>query len=240
MNNETDSFTDLNSETSSFTDLNSETSSIISPSSLINENTNILKRPGPKKKQVWNHFDLFGTSNSGHQGCKCKYCGWTQKKGKPSIMETHLAINCQKVSKEIKNTYLHIVSNWDQMDSMQPSSLSLSSSSLPSSSSSSSLNKRQKINSNNQIDKFFRPTNISYETKKLANQAMIKMFVCCGIPFAVANHPYFRDYSRILHPGYIPPLRTELSQNLLSGELVRVLLNVEKELQHEENLTLGK
>lgn len=43
MNNETDSFTDLNSETSSFTDLNSETSSIISPSSLINENTNILK-----------------------------------------------------------------------------------------------------------------------------------------------------------------------------------------------------
>lgn len=43
MNNETDSFIDLNSETSSFTDLNSETSSIISPSSLINENTNILK-----------------------------------------------------------------------------------------------------------------------------------------------------------------------------------------------------
>ena len=69
---------------------------------------------------------------------------------------------------------------------------------------------------------------------------MIKMFVCCGIPFAVANYPYFRDYSRILHPGYFPPLRTELSQDLLSGELARVLLNIEKELRHEENLTLGE
>jgi len=81
-----------------------------------------------------------------------------KKKRKSSIIETHLAINCQKVSKEIKNTYLHIVSNWDEMNIMQPSSLSpfsLSPLSLSPSSSSSSLNKRQKINLINKIDKFF-------------------------------------------------------------------------------------
>ena len=194
---------------------------------LSNNNTSNIKT-GPKKKPVWQHFDLIGTRNSGHQGCKCKYCKWTQKSGKPNMMEAHLALKCSKVSIEIKNIFLHVVSNRDNMNI--------------SNSSNNQQKKKQKYdNTNNKkINDFYRPTNIDLETIKLANRAIIKFFICCGIPFSAASHPFFCDFVYILHPGYTPPQRSELSQNLLDGETARVLINTEQELKHEENLTLGK
>jgi hypothetical protein len=196
-------------------------------SSSSNDNASKL---GPKKKPVWQHFDTVGNKIDGHQGCKCKYCRWTQKIGKPSLMEAHLALKCLSVPKETKNIFLHIISNRDSMDI--------------SSSSSSQQKKKQKhdihVDKGKKIKDFYRPTSIDPETIKYANRAIVKFFVCCGIPFLAVNHPFFRDFIHILHPGYVPPQRTELSQNLLDGELARVLLNTDQELKHEENLTLGR
>jgi hypothetical protein len=209
------------SETSSNTESNI---SILSPSSVIESTSSSKSQPGPKKRPVWQHFDSIGLKDSGHQGCKCKYCNWSQKKGKPSLMEAHLALNCYKVPKEIKNIYLHFISNRDDMKSDKQQS------------------KKQKLVSDNgkKISDFYRPATIDFETVKLANRALVKFFICCGIPFSAASHPFFRDFVQILHPGYIPPYRTELSQELLDGELARVLLNIEKELEHEDDLTLSK
>src|SRR5271170_4320247 len=71
---------------------------------------------GPKKKPVWQHFDTIGSKTDGHQGCKCKYCKWSQKKGKSSIMEAHLALKCLSVPKEIKNIFLHVINNRDDIN----------------------------------------------------------------------------------------------------------------------------
>jgi hypothetical protein len=50
----------------------------------------LLKKPilklGQKPKEVWNFFITFGEKKEGHQGCKCKYCPWTQTRAQVECM----------------------------------------------------------------------------------------------------------------------------------------------------------
>ena len=72
-----------------------------------------------------------------------------------------------------------------------------------------------------------------------ANQAMVRFFVCCGIPFSVADSPFFRDFTKTLCNGYEPPKRTTLSNHLLDSEIANITLKIEKEVRDSKNLTLG-
>jgi hypothetical protein len=93
-----------------------------------------------------------------------------------------------------------------------------------------SANRRQESDTDGTID-----TN----KKDKIDQALIRCFVCCGIPFSTANHPYFIDFVQSLCHPYNPPKRTSLSTTILDKETATVLQKIQEELKYEENLTLG-
>ncbi|CAJ0842179.1 15876_t:CDS:2 [Entrophospora sp. SA101] len=72
-----------------------------------------------------------------------------------------------------------------------------------------------------------------------ANQAIVCFFVCCGIPFSVADSPFFRDFTKTLCNGYEPPKHTTLSNHLLDSEIANITLKIEKEVRDSKNLTLA-
>ena len=71
------------------------------------------------------------------------------------------------------------------------------------------------------------------------NQALIRFFVCCRIPFSTINHPYFIDFVQSLCFAYHPPNRSLYSTTILDKETTIVLKKIQEELKYVENLTLG-
>jgi len=71
------------------------------------------------------------------------------------------------------------------------------------------------------------------------NKALIRLFICCGIPFSVVDSPFFIDFTKSLCYGYKPPKRTTLSTRYLNTEIADITLKIEEELRHLTNLTLG-
>ncbi|CAJ0760890.1 580_t:CDS:2, partial [Entrophospora sp. SA101] len=72
------------------------------------------------------------------------------------------------------------------------------------------------------------------------DHALLKAWVIAGIPFEVIENPFVIDLFKELNPGYTPPSRTTLSGQLLDQEVARVNLNIEKELESSNNLTLNE
>lgn len=71
------------------------------------------------------------------------------------------------------------------------------------------------------------------------NQALIRCFVCCGIPFSTVDHPYFIDFVQSLCHAYNLPSRSLLSTTILDKETSTVLKKIQDEVKYEEDLTLG-
>lgn len=72
-----------------------------------------------------------------------------------------------------------------------------------------------------------------------ADIALVRFFVCCGIPFSIVDSPFFQDFVKSLCFEYEPPKRTTLSTNLLNAESANIMLKIEEELYQSKNLTLG-
>ena len=129
----------------------------------------------------------------GHCGAKCKACGWEKKaNAKPDELETHLGLRCIKVDYKIKEQYLNIIrdrANLRHSNDNDNQSL-----------------KKIKRNYDQQhqqrIDEYYESLNINNSKVQMANQALVKLFVCCGIPFHIVQHPFFVDFAKILCPVY--------------------------------------
>lgn len=80
---------------------------------------------------------------------------------------------------------------------------------------------------------------ITKSRKKRIDQAWVKAFVGCGIPFSAIENPFFIDAIKSLHPAYDPPSRNHLSGTLLNYEVIKINSKVENILKNAENLTLG-
>ncbi len=70
------------------------------------------------------------------------------------------------------------------------------------------------------------------------DRALLKAWVCAGIPFEVIENPFMLDLFKQLNPAYILPTRTSLSETLLDQEEARVNKKVHEELYNIDNLTL--
>lgn len=127
-------------------------------------------------------------------------------------MKAHLALKCNLVPSNIKIECLHMIKN----DNL-----------------SQQLSQRQQTNEDNNND-----SNNEEKIIKI-NKALIRFFVCCGIPFSVVDSPFFQDFTKSLYYGYEPPKRTTLSNNYLNAEIASISLKIEEELRHSTNLTLG-
>jgi hypothetical protein len=73
----------------------------------------------------------------------------------------------------------------------------------------------------------------------LIDQSLLKVFVSCGIPFAVVEHPFFMELFKRLCPGYILPSREKLSGIILSHMAVKIENKIDSILENATNLTLG-
>jgi hypothetical protein len=89
------------------------------------------------------------------------------------------------------------------------------------------------------IDDFYESKDLSERKIEAINVALVRAFVCCGIPFSVIDNPFFRELLYQLRPNYEPPSRQTLAGQLLSKEISKVNLKIDQELNNAENLTLG-
>ncbi|CAB4476944.1 uncharacterized protein OCT59_012163 [Rhizophagus irregularis] len=72
------------------------------------------KKRGHPKTDIWDYFKE-GPRNRGHCTAECNFCGWKQQVGQPIEMQGHIALNCLKVSPEIKAIFLEKVKNNRQL-----------------------------------------------------------------------------------------------------------------------------
>jgi hypothetical protein len=165
---------------------------------------------GKKKDKVWEYFNIINVPNSSHKGAQCKFCSQTWKRGKPIEMKAHLALRCSMVKHDVKVEYLHIVANENNIDEQQ-------------------IQNQTNNKSNNEV------INIAN-----ADKALVRFFVCCGIPFSVVDSPFFLDFIKSLCYNYEPPKRTALSTTHLNAESASIVLKIEEELHQSSNLTLGQ
>jgi hypothetical protein len=70
------------------------------------------------------------------------------------------------------------------------------------------------------------------------DRALIKFFVCCGVPFRVVESPFFIDLLKELNLAYNLPFQDILSNHLLKNELGYMNSKVSKELDSTNNLTI--
>ena len=90
------------------------------------------------------------------------------------------------------------------------------------------------------LDDFYNNDKIEEAKSNRADKALIRWFICSGIPFVAADSSYFKDFTKTLNSGYNPPKRTALTTTHLDGELANITLKIEKELAKAKNLTLCK
>ncbi|CAG8774973.1 1427_t:CDS:2, partial [Rhizophagus irregularis] len=99
-----------------------------------------------------------GPRNRGHCSAECNFCGWKQQVGQPIEMQGHIALNCLKVSPEVKSLFLEKVKNNGHLG----------------------YNKKIKISHNQpKIDEIFDSTKIDQAKIEMANRAIVKFFACC-------------------------------------------------------------
>ncbi|GBC49441.2 ribonuclease H-like domain-containing protein [Rhizophagus irregularis DAOM 181602=DAOM 197198] len=181
---------------------------------IINQNK---KKRGRPKTDIWDYFKE-GPRNRGHCSAECNFCGWKQQVGQPIEMQGHIALNCLKVSPEVKSLFLEKVKNNGHLG----------------------YNKKIKISHNQpKIDEIFDSTKIDQAKIEMANRAIVKFFACCGIPFHIIENPFFIDLLRTLCPGYNPPCRQTLTEDMLNAEISHVITEINLKLNNEKNLTLG-
>ncbi|CAB5352478.1 unnamed protein product [Rhizophagus irregularis] len=122
---------------------------------IINQNK---KKCGRPKTDIWDYFKE-GPRNRGHCSAECNFCGWKQQVGQPIEMQGHIALNCLKVSPEVKSLFLEKVKNNGHLG----------------------YNKKIKISHNQpKIDEIFDSTKIDQAKIEMANRAIVKFFACCG------------------------------------------------------------
>ena len=157
---------------------------------------------------------MIDIPNDSHKGAECSFCSKVWKRGRPNEMKVHLALKCHAIPFNIKIKCLNMIKTDSNTPADQPSQRNVTN-----------------ATDNNDL--------ISEERVAKANKALVRFFVCCGVPFSIVDSPFFRDFTKSLCYGYEPPKRTTLSNKYLNTEIASISLKIEEELRHSTNLTLG-
>ena len=164
-------------------------------------------------------------------------------------MQEHLANRCPNVPVDVKQVFLEIILRkhqddnfFDATDSLTTSNSSNSSNILGTRSLSNNIQDRKKRKNNNQkeLNNFYDTTNITSQKQKMIDQALTRMFVCCGLPFSLVENPFFIEFVNQLKPAYKLPSRFKLTKDFINEEVANVNVKVEFELKRQNNITLGK
>jgi len=220
--------------------INNETDSSVELSSNYNNlgkhkrDTSILNKGGRPKAAIWNNFNQGNSDKNGHYSAICHYCNQKWQRGKPAAMEAHLALRCKgNIPDDIKKHWLIEVAKRGEKSSTNNDD----DDDLPT----SSTTKKSKTSRQQSMDNHFKSIRpVTLQHSQDITKALLKAFVCCGIPFAIIDNPFFRDLLQLLEPGYTPPHRDTLSNKCLDEEIARITVKMDTQLSKSENLTLGK
>lgn len=182
----------------------------------------VTANTGRPKNPVWEHYQQGKETSAGHWQATCKYCGTYRGKAVVYEMEIHLASHCLQVPRDVLRHYINLVEEKDK----EPES-----------------EKKRKLNTGIQrkITTSFKKVQMDDPVQeKNITRALVKAFALCGIPWHIIENPFFVDALKQLNPAYNPPSREVFVNRHFETELVKVNKKMHDELQHENNLTLGK
>ncbi|UZO02029.1 uncharacterized protein OCT59_020529 [Rhizophagus irregularis] len=161
-----------------------------------------------KELHDWDHYFKEPLSSE-HYKARCHYCNQNWFKEKPEILKSHLALYCKDVPLYIKTEYMEMLAVGTTF----------------------TMNRKQKTDSDSSAE-------LTADRKDKIDQALIRFFICCGIPFSTIGHPYFINFVQSLCFVYGLPKRTTISTTFLNHETAIILNKIKEEPKYEKNLTL--
>lgn len=178
------------------------------------------KRPsGPKFSDIWKYFNRGNHLGNGHYQATCNFCSMFFKDARPHILRSHIVLQCLKATDDIKNEVNEMILKEENLQNQNSS-------------------KRAKSGQQS-LENYFSSVNLEESRIKQINEALVMMFVMCALPFRLVENPFFINLLKALNPGYKPPSRKALAGRLLDNEVVCINKQINKDLEHAENLTLG-
>jgi hypothetical protein len=180
---------------------------------------------GRPESAVWTHIKKGKKKSNGHYQATCNYCKHFWENRKPQKLRFHLTNKCPLCPE-------HVVAYFAKIVAEEIVSSSESESSDP------HLSKKKKIQP--KLNEFYKPDFLQIGREEKINKVLLKAFVMCGIPWSAIENPYFIELLKVLQPGYKSPSRKQLSTIFLENEVARINRNVEKIINGNENITLGK
>ena len=139
-------------------------------------------------------------------------------------MEKHIISNCSKIDHSIQEAVIYIVKVREYEIS----------------SDANTANAKHKNNDQTTLDNFYDNSDLSKERKEDIDTALIKAFVCCGLPWRLVEHPFIIELFKQLRSNYSLPDRKTLADSMLTQEILRVNVKLYRLLEEENNLTLGR
>jgi Protein of unknown function (DUF 659) len=170
--------------------------------------------------KIWDYFDKGAQVSKGYYSATCFFCGYYWATAKPSRLKKHIAYDCEKVDSDTKVKILTLILS-DQVDSDEDAS-----------STSTTKKKASQID----IEENF-PTSPDKEIQ--INKALVKLFICCNLPFSLIEHPFFHEFIKVLRATYTLPTRWILSNTFLPQEFARVDIRITNIVNDEINLTIA-
>jgi hypothetical protein len=180
------------------------------------------KKGGRPRAVIWNFFTEGSDQGDGHRSATCSACNTIWQRGKASVMERHILMECKKVKPEIKEAVRYIVVAREKSPE------------------NSAGVKRIADEDQKTLDEFYDTLNLSQEKKAKIKIALTKLFVCCGLSWRLVEHPFFIEFVKELRSSYDLPNRKTLAGTFLDDEILRVNTKIYRLLEKEKNLTLGK
>ncbi|CAJ0769510.1 17357_t:CDS:2 [Entrophospora sp. SA101] len=191
------------------------------------------KTAGRRQNEVWEYFIKTPLNSHGHYSAECNFCKQRWGRAYVQSLQAHLANNCPACPDMIQRFYLEVLSAENLAEDITSTSSRNSRMSFQSNNSNKKIKFDQKT-----IDDFCENKELSEGKIEAINIALVRAFVCCGIPFSVIDNPFFRELLYQLQANYGPPSRQTLAGQLLSKEISKVNLKIDQELSNAENLTL--
>src|SRR4051812_23719465 len=133
-------------------------------------------------------------------------------------MEKHIIRNSSKVDHSIREAVLFMV------EARERHEISLSSA------------KHQIGNDQTNLEDFYKNSDLSKERKEDIDTALIKAFVCCGLPWHLVEHPFIIELFKQLRSSYSLPDRKKLADTMLTQEILRVNIKLHRLFEEESNL----
>jgi len=170
--------------------------------------------------EIWDYY-LKGTEKShGHYEASCYYCvpkkSWAR--GKPAILEAHLANECS-------NCPENIARYWREKVAERNSNYTRKKKALP--------------NQTAITTHFLSDRPLPKAAVNRLDQKIAKAWVMAGIPFEVIENLFIKDMFKEFLPAYDPPSRTTLSGRLLDEEIARINCAIDRDIDRADHLTLG-